>query len=383
MGISVPEKTASGPKRSSYTEEQGLSLQLKQRHRRFEQELDLEEHDQTQQRLEIQKDTGKIQTIPPLKTKRKMAFHETEMQPKAKVVREESPPPHFSPQTSPLQSPQLSPVGTPMAQSPTHTGMTQDDVDPWDLYDPPISDSSPESYPTKHSPPEDRTAYTQVLARAARFHNLTMHSEPVEDDFLFNTLASTHASYQSLPMLLGMLKHAQQVFQEPVKGRAITQRVEKKYKPPRQTQCFTQQLPPDSMVVGAARKRANSQSSGDAPPPDKESRKFDTAGEKSGIASSQSVAYCQLASPTCPLRQGALGRNARHHPALAQRTPKTCPTSGRRRRGHIKQPNPVCPRLCSYSSTDCQFSSNNLKACMAAKFWVQTRNTTGGIEYAI
>ncbi|KAJ1083632.1 hypothetical protein NDU88_003789 [Pleurodeles waltl] len=121
-------------------------------------------------------------------------------------------------------------------QSPTHTGLTQDDADAWDLYDPPISDNSPECYPTKPSPPDDSTAYTQVLARAATFHSVTMHSEPVEDDFLFNTLASTHASYQSLPTLPGMLKHAQQVFQEPVKGRAITPRVEKKYKPPRQTQ---------------------------------------------------------------------------------------------------------------------------------------------------
>ncbi|KAJ1082489.1 hypothetical protein NDU88_002654 [Pleurodeles waltl] len=108
-----------------------------------------------------------------------------------------------------------------------------------------------------------------------------MYSEPLEDDFLFNTLASTHASYQSLPMLPGMLKHAQQVFQELVRGRAITPRVEKKYKPPPSDPVFiTQQLPPDPVVVGAARKRANSQSSADAPPPDKESRKFDAAGKR-------------------------------------------------------------------------------------------------------
>ncbi|KAJ1200547.1 hypothetical protein NDU88_004370 [Pleurodeles waltl] len=197
MGVAVPKKTASEPKKTSYMEEQGLSQQLKERHR-FEQELDLEELDQTQPRLQIQKDTGKIQTIPPLKFKGKLAFHETETeQPKAKVVKERSPLPHFSPQTSPLHSPQLSPVGTPMVQSPAHTGMTQDDADPWDLYDPPVSDNSPECNPSKPSPPEDSTSYTQVLARAATFHNVTMHSEPVEDDFLFNT--GIHACLVSKP----------------------------------------------------------------------------------------------------------------------------------------------------------------------------------------
>ncbi|KAJ1083976.1 hypothetical protein NDU88_004131 [Pleurodeles waltl] len=153
---------------------------------------------------------------------------ETEMQHKAKVVRDKSPPPRFSPQPSPPHSPQLSPVGTPIMQPSTHTGMTQDDADAWDLYDAPVSDNSPDCYQTKPSPPEDSTAYTQVLSRAAKFNNVAMHTEPVEDDFLFNTLASTHVSYLSLPMLLGMLKHTKQVSQEPVKGRAITPRVEKK-----------------------------------------------------------------------------------------------------------------------------------------------------------
>ncbi|KAJ1187330.1 hypothetical protein NDU88_004107 [Pleurodeles waltl] len=291
MGVSVLEKTASEPKKTSYSEEHRLSQQLKERHR-FEQDLDWEELDQTQQRLQIQKNTEKIQTIPPLKFKRTLAFHEIETgQPKAKVVREKSPLPHFSPQRSPLHSPQRSPVGTPMAQSPTHTGMTQEDADPWDLYNPPVSDNSPECYPSKPSPPEDSTSYTQVLTRAATFQNITMHSEPVEDDFLFNTLASTHASDQSLPMLPGMLTYAQQVFQEPVKGKAITPRVEKKYKPPPSDPVFiTQQFPPHSVVVGAARKRANSQSSGDAPPPDKESRKFDAAGKK--VASQAAKQRC-------------------------------------------------------------------------------------------
>ncbi|KAJ1157445.1 hypothetical protein NDU88_010157 [Pleurodeles waltl] len=167
-----------------------------------------------------------------------------------------------------------------MMQSPTHTGMSQDDPDARDLYDAPVSDNSPDCYPARPSPPEYSTAYTQVVSRAAAFHNVALHVEPIEDDFLFNTLSSTHSQYQSLPMLPGMLKHANQVFQEPVKGRAITPWVEKKYKPPPTDPVYImQQLTPDSVVVGAARKRANSHTSGDAPPPDKESRKFDAAGK--------------------------------------------------------------------------------------------------------
>ncbi|KAJ1103996.1 hypothetical protein NDU88_001412 [Pleurodeles waltl] len=208
--------------------------------------------------------------------KRKLAFQEKDKQPQAKVAKQVtlSPSPQCSPQPSPVAAP-------PMMQSPTHTGMSQDDPDAWDLYDAPVSDNSPECYPARPSPPEDSTAYAQVVSRAAAFHNVSLHAEPIEDDFLFNTLSSTHSHYQSLPMLPGMLKHSKQVFEEPVKGRAITPRVEKKYKPPPTDPVYiTQQLTPDSVVVGAACKRANSHTSGDAPPPDKESRKFDAAGKR-------------------------------------------------------------------------------------------------------
>ncbi|KAJ1186747.1 hypothetical protein NDU88_003528 [Pleurodeles waltl] len=269
--VSVPKK-ASEPKISSYTEEQGLNTQL----HRFGEELQTVEADYTQRRLHIQEDTGKITTLPPIKMKRKLVFQQGDKQPQAKVVKKVTPPP------SPPQSTHASPAQTPpLTHSPAHTRMSQDDPDAWDLYDAPVSDNSPDSYPTKPSPPEDSTSYAQVVARAAEFHNVSLHSEPIEDDFLFNTLSSTHSQYQSLPMLPGMLRHSKQIFQEPVKGRAITPRVEKKYKsPPTDPIFITTQLTPDSVVVGAARKRANSQTSGDAPPPDKESRKFDAAGKR-------------------------------------------------------------------------------------------------------
>ncbi|KAJ1094242.1 hypothetical protein NDU88_007320 [Pleurodeles waltl] len=272
--ISIPKHPASEPKTGSYTEEQGLSSQM-QGHK-FGEELESVEPDYTQRRLHIQKDTGKISTLPPIKMKRRLAFQEKDKQPQAKVARQTTPPP------SPPPSMHTSPVATPpLMQSPTHTAMSQDDPDAWDLYDAPVSDNSPDCYPTRPSPPEDSTSYTQVVSRAAAFHNVTLHSEPIEDDFLFNTLSSTHSQYQSLPMLPGMLKHSKQIFQDPVKGRAITPRVDKKYKPPPTDPVYiTQQLTADSVVVGAARKRANSHTSGDAPPPDKESRKFDAAGKR-------------------------------------------------------------------------------------------------------
>ncbi|KAJ1157443.1 hypothetical protein NDU88_010155 [Pleurodeles waltl] len=266
--VSVPKHPASEPKTSSYTEEQGLTSQL----HRFGEELQAVEPDYKQRRLHIHEDTGKITTLPPIKIIRKLAFQQKDKQPQAKVARKTTPPPstHASPPTTP-----------PLMHSPAHTTMSQDDPDAWDLYDAPVSDNSPDSYPTKPSPPEDSTSYSQVVARATEFHNVTLHSEPIEDDFLFNTLSSTHSQYQSLPMLPGMLRHSKQIFQDPVKGRAITPRVEKKYKPPPTDPIYiTTQLTPDSVVVGTARKRANSHTSGDAPPPDKESRKFDAVGKR-------------------------------------------------------------------------------------------------------
>ncbi|KAJ1147804.1 hypothetical protein NDU88_000659 [Pleurodeles waltl] len=193
---------------------------------RFRQELEAMEPDYTQRRLHIQKETGKVSILPPIRMKRKLAFQEKDKQPQAKVAKQVTLPP------SPQRSPQPSPVATPpMMQSPTHTGMSPDDPDAWDLYDAPVSDNSPDCYPARPSPPEDSTAYAQVVSRAAAFH-VSLHAEPIEDNFLCNTLSSTHSQYQSLPMLPGMLKHSKQVFEEPVKGRAITPRVEQKYKPP-------------------------------------------------------------------------------------------------------------------------------------------------------
>ncbi|KAJ1141145.1 hypothetical protein NDU88_007480 [Pleurodeles waltl] len=72
--VSVPKHPASEPKACSYSEEQGLSAQL-QGHK-FGQELEAGEPEYTQRRLHIQKDTGKIRTLPPIRMKRKLAFQD-------------------------------------------------------------------------------------------------------------------------------------------------------------------------------------------------------------------------------------------------------------------------------------------------------------------
>ncbi|KAJ1080727.1 hypothetical protein NDU88_000921 [Pleurodeles waltl] len=77
--VSIPKHPASEPKSSSYTEEQGVSSQM-QGHK-FGQELEAGKPDYTQRRLHIQKETGKIRTLPPIRMKRKLAFQEKVKQP--------------------------------------------------------------------------------------------------------------------------------------------------------------------------------------------------------------------------------------------------------------------------------------------------------------
>lgn len=78
-----------------------------------------------------------------------------------------------------------------------------------------------------------------------------------------------------------MLKHTDEIFKDPVRARIITPRVEKKYKPALTGPAYIRgQLPLDSLVVSNARNRANSQTTGEAPPPDKESKLIDASGKR-------------------------------------------------------------------------------------------------------
>lgn len=108
-----------------------------------------------------------------------------------------------------------------------------------------------------------------------------MHTDPVDDDFLLDTIAPAHRTTVTLPMLNGVLKHAPEVFKDPDRARVINPRIEKRHKAAPSDPAFIRgQLPLDSLVVSNERKRANSQTSGDAPPPDKESKLLDTSGKR-------------------------------------------------------------------------------------------------------
>lgn len=82
-------------------------------------------------------------------------------------------------------------------------------------------------------------------------------------------------------MLQGVTKHATDIFKDPVRARVLNPRIERKYRAaPTDPTYLKGQLPFDSLVVSNARKRANSQASGDTPPPDKESKLIDASGKR-------------------------------------------------------------------------------------------------------
>lgn len=97
-------------------------------------------------------------------------------------------------------------------------------------------------------------------------------------------------------MLPGVTKHAPEIFKDPVRARVLNPRIERKYRAaPADPVYIKGQLPLDSLVVSNARKRANSQTSGDAPPPDKESKLLDASGRRvaSQAANSWRIANTQ------------------------------------------------------------------------------------------
>lgn len=121
------------------------------------------------------------------------------------------------------------------------------------------------------------------------------------EDFLFETLGTTHRTTQSLPIVNGMMRHAEDIFQGQVRARIITHSVDKKYKPPPSDPIFIKdQFPLDFLVVSNACKRANSQNTGDALPPDKESKLIDASGKR---VATQSANHWRKAST-----QGLLAR---------------------------------------------------------------------------
>lgn len=141
-----------------------------------------------------------------------------------------SPPlPPSSPYLDPLH---ITPPGSPLSQQEGDDIDAEDaqlPVDPWKDYtiDPPL-DTDPDLYPAKPSPPDDNVAYQELHARAAEYHGVALYKESLEEDFLFETHASTHRSSQTLPMLKGMMRYANDIFKDPVQALILTPRVDKK-----------------------------------------------------------------------------------------------------------------------------------------------------------
>lgn len=76
--------------------------------------------------------------------------------------------------------------------------------------------------PLGPSTPDDYIGYVQLINRAAEYHGEELHKEPLEEDFLFETLTHSQRSTHTLPMLKSMLKHTDEVFKDPVRGRILT-----------------------------------------------------------------------------------------------------------------------------------------------------------------
>lgn len=121
-----------------------------------------------------------------------------------------------------------------------------------------------------------------------------------------DTFQPAQRSTCTLPMLKGVIKHAPDIFKDPVRGRVVNPRIEKKYKCCSSDPTYiTGQLPLDSLVVSNARKRANSQTSGEAPPPDKEYKLIEAAGKR---VASQAASTWRIANT-----QALLARYDRAH----------------------------------------------------------------------
>lgn len=179
----------------------------------------------------------------------------------------------------------ISPTNSPQPQSPDDGDgvITQDIIpDPWEDYrTDPNTDNDPDLYPSRPSPPDDNIGYIELLNRAAEYHRVELYKEALEEDFLFVTLSSSQRATQTPPMLKGMLKHADKIFKDPVRARIVTPRIDKKYKPAPTDLIYSKgQVLLDSLVFSNACKRANSQTTGDAPPPDKESKLIDASGKR-------------------------------------------------------------------------------------------------------
>lgn len=99
---------------------------------------------------------------------------------------------------------------------------TPQEPDPWQDYNTdPDMHNDPDLYPSRPSPPDDNIGFAQLITRAAKYHGVKLHSDPQEEDFLLETFAQPQKSTHILPMLKGLIKHAPEVFKDPVRTRVL------------------------------------------------------------------------------------------------------------------------------------------------------------------
>lgn len=273
--------------------------------------------DPKQKRLSIDTKTGHLQVILPKKRKLDLTeYHPIPLKKKDMGTHPSTPyiPPSPPPNPNLIIKPSNSPP-PPLSPDPQdedygdgdeehyvpHDQDIPQDTDPWVNYDKdPDQNNDPDLYHTRPSPPDDNIDYVQLINRAAKYHGVELHTEPLEENFWLETLTHSQRSTHTLPMLKGMLKHAVEVFKDPVRERILTPRVDKKYKPaPTDPAYIKGQLPLDSLVLSNVRKRANSQT------PDKESKLIDASGKR---VASQAANHWHIASA-----QALLARYDRAH----------------------------------------------------------------------
>lgn len=173
-------------------------------------------------------------------------------------------------------------------------------------------------------------------------------------------------------MLPGVTKHAPEIFKDPVRARVLNPRIERKYRAaPADPVYIKGQLPLDSLVVSNARKRANSQTSGDAPPPDKESKLLDASGRR---VASQAANSWRIANT-----QTLLARYDRAYYDELQSLVQYLPQEHQDRANQLIQEGQLITNTsirCALDAADscscCQYKCAFTQTCMATNIWVQT-----------
>ncbi|XP_078540004.1 uncharacterized protein LOC144824913 [Lissotriton helveticus] len=294
-----------------------------------------------------------------------------------------TPPPHTSP-LSPVPSSTHGDNGDDESDTgadPQEPVDPPDSPDPWVDYKTPDIPDVPQDdiYPSRPSPPEDTMGFNQLLIRAAQYHGVDMDSDTVEEDFLLDTFDNAQQSSTILPMLKGVVKHAPEVFKDPVRTRVINPRVEKKYKAaPSDPAYIKGPVPLDSLVVSNTRKRANSQTSGEAPPPDKESKLLDASGKRTAL---QAANMWRIANT-----QALLARYDRVHYDELEDIMQHLPDQFKDRDSELIQEGKIITNTsirCALDAADTASRANNTSVLLRRHAWLRISGSKPEVQSAI